>query len=45
MRRTVLQQERADAYERVFDAIIAEEVELAALSAEEAPWSRQRHPQ
>ena len=33
VRRTVLQQERADAYERVFDAIIAEEVELAALYA------------
>ena len=33
VRRTVLQQERADAYERVFDAIIAEEAELAALYA------------
>ena len=33
VRRTVLQQERADTYERVFDAIIAEEVELAALYA------------
>ena len=32
-RRKVLQQERADAYERVFDAIIAEEAELAALYA------------
>ena len=32
-RRGVLQQERADAYERVFDAIISEEAELTALYA------------